>query len=354
MLQHTSGFRDYLALFPLAGRNDYYPISHPQILAMMSRQRELVSRPGDQFRYSNTAFMLLSQVIERVNGQTLGEITRERIFEPLQMNASFMYEDFEKVVPQRATGYIREDDGQVRIVHNYNFDVAGDGQLYSTMEDLLRWDEYLHGAVKPAIHPEMLIEGKLNNGDRIDFAQGLRRQEYRGLQTIGHGGSSWGFRTELVRFVEPGLSIAISCNMGDVNPQFLARKVADHYLADQLEPLNDEQQSENGGEGAEEKPEPLELSSDQLTEFIGTYFSHELDATYRFSVVDGRLVVQIEQDPSMDVVPFADDRFEVAFHPAGWSEADTISLEFDRNRVDSVTGFGLSMGAERGIVFEKL
>ena len=110
----------------------------------------------------------------------------------------------------------------------------------------------------------------------------------------------------------------------------------------------------HGGEGAEEKPEPLELSSDQLTEFIGTYFSHELDATYRFSVVDGRLVVQIEQDPSMDVVPFADDRFEVAFHPAGWSEADTISLEFDRNRVDSVPGFGLSMGAERGIVFEKL
>jgi CubicO group peptidase (beta-lactamase class C family) len=129
MLHHTSGLRDYLNLFPLAGRDDYYPISHSQILAMMSRQRALISPPGDQHRYSNTAYMLLSQVLERAGGQSLGEIAQERIFEPLGMDDSFMYENLEVIVPRRATGYARDDDGRVRIVHNYNFDVAGDGQL---------------------------------------------------------------------------------------------------------------------------------------------------------------------------------------------------------------------------------
>jgi len=200
----------------------------------------------------------------------------------------------------------------------------------------------------------MLVEGALNNGDRIDLAQGLRRQEYRGLHTIGHGGSSWGFRTEIIRFVEPALSIAISCNMGDVNPQYLAKQVANHYLADQLEPLNDEDKSNGEEEGAEEISEPPRLTSDQLAEFSGVFFAPELDATYRFSVVDGGLVVQIEQGPPLNVAPVADDRFEVDFHPAGWSGGDTISLEFDRSRAGVVTGFGLSMGAERGIVFESL
>ena len=124
MLQHTSGLRDYLSLFPLSGRNDYYPISHPQILAMMSRQRALVTRPGDVYRYSNTAYMLLAQVIERVNGQSLGEIAEERIFGPLGMDDSFMYEDFEAIVPRRATGYVREGDGDVRIGQNENVVVA--------------------------------------------------------------------------------------------------------------------------------------------------------------------------------------------------------------------------------------
>ena len=88
MLHHTSGFRDYLNLFPLAGRGDYYPISHPQILTMMARQRALIFSPGEQYEYSNSAYMLLAQVVERAGGQSLGEMARERIFAPLEMESS--------------------------------------------------------------------------------------------------------------------------------------------------------------------------------------------------------------------------------------------------------------------------
>jgi CubicO group peptidase (beta-lactamase class C family) len=355
MLHHTSGLRDYLNLFPLAGRGDYYPISHAQILAMMSRQRALIFPPGERYEYSNTAFMLLAQVLERAGGRSLGEMAQERIFDPLGMESSFMYENLEEIIPRRATGYARDDEGRLRIVHNYNFDVAGDGQLYTTMEDLLRWDDNLHGDESPAIHPLMLTEGHLNNGDPIGYAQGIRLSEYRGLRTVGHGGSSWGFRTELVRFVDPGLSIAISCNAGSAKPENLAQRVADHYLTDQLGPKEGDDDPAAGQQVADAPSEPRILTDDQLAEFAGAFFAPELDATFRFAVVDGGLVVRIEQEPPLEVVLVADDQFEIRFRDPGSdsSEPQPVSLEFDRNRTGAVTGFGLSSGSERGIVFER-
>ena len=353
MIYHTSGLRDYLNLFPLAGRGDHYPISHAQILAMMSRQRALIFPPGDQYRYSNTAYMLLAQILERAGGKSLGAMTRERIFEPLRMKGSMMYENLEEIIPRRATGYDRNDDGRMRIVHNYNFDVAGDGQLYSTVEDLLRWDSYLHGTEKPEIYTAMLTEGTLNNGDPVGYAQGIDLREYRGLRTVGHSGSSWGFRSQLVRFVESGLSIAIACNSDFARPGDLAQRVADHYLADLLGP-----DSSNEAPGASEldadvPPEPPTLSPVELAEFAGIFFAAELDATYRFVVVDGRLVVRIEQELPLEVAPVADDQFEFSFHPQGWSGPESVSLEFDRGHNGAIIGFELSSGSERGIVFEK-
>ncbi len=355
MLHHTSGLRDYLNLFPLAGRGDYYPISHAQILAMMSRQRALIFPPGDRYEYSNSAYMLLAQVIERAAGKSLGELAQERIFDPLGMESSLMYENLEEIIPRRATGYARDDEGRLRIVHNYGFDVAGDGQLYTTMEDLLLWDDYLHGAEAPAIHSLMLTEGHLNNGDPIGYAQGIRLSAYRGLRTVGHSGSSWGFRTQLVRFVDPGLSIAISCNTGSAEPENLAQRVADHYLADQLGPREADDGSADDPPVADVPSELQTLTDGEWAEFVGVFFAAELDATYRFAVADGGLVVRIEQEPPLEVVPVADDQFEITFRNQGSDSSgpQTVSLEFDRNRAGAVTGFGLSSGSERGIVFER-
>jgi hypothetical protein len=181
---------------------------------------------------------------------------------------------------------------------------------------------------------------------------GLFLDEYRGLHTIHHTGGSWGSRSVLIRFVEPGLSIAIACNDGFSYPRGLAWQVADHYLADQLAPKIDGEETSSEQQVADTAHKPPSLTSVQLAEYAGEYFSPELDATYRFAVVDDGLVVRIEQEPPLEVVPVADDRFKISFHPPGWSEPGTISLEFDRNRAGAVTGFDLSLGSERGIVFE--
>jgi len=294
----------------------------------------------------------LALVVERASGKDFGAFVEERIFQPVGMQGSLMYDNHEKIIRRRATGYDRQEDGQVRMVHNTNFDVPGDGQMYSTVEDLLRWDHYLHGAEKPAIYSMMLTEGTLNNGDKIDHAQGLFLGEYRGLRTVYHTGSSWGSRSVLIRFVEPGLSIAIACNDGYSNPLALAKQVADHYLADQLQPGNDAGEPEEQQQVMDTASEPLSVTADQLAEFAGTYFSPELDATYRFAVVNGILEVRIEQEPPLKLLPVAADRFEISFQPDGWQEPSRVDLEFNRDATGAVTGFGLSLETTRDIEFK--
>jgi len=352
LIYHTGGLRDYLNLFPLAGAGDYYSVSREQLLAMMSRQRAPVFAPGEQYAYSNTGYMLLAHALERAAGESLGELAHERIFEPLGMDGSLMYENREEIIPRRATGYHQDDDGELRIVHNYNFEIAGDGQLYTTVEDLLRWDDYLHGADRPAIYDSMLTEGTLNNGDPIEYAHGITLGEYRGLSTVGHSGHSWGFLTELRRYVESGLSIAVSCNAEYGAPGELARRVADHYLADQLGPEESDDEEDDADEEDEDSPPVPSLSPAELAQFAGSFFSSELDATYRFAVADGGLVVRIEQQPAVEVRPVAEDEFRVEFESRGWA-ASPARLEFERDSSGAVVGFSLSSGSERGLAFER-
>ena len=353
MIYHTSGLRDYLGLFPLAGRSHYFPLSHAQILDMMSRQLAPIFPAGEQYKYSNTAYMLLAQVLERASGQSTGDFTQQRIFEPLGMSGSLMYDNYEEIIPHRFTGYDRHEDGEIRMVHNYNFDVPGDGQLYATVEDLLRWDNYLHGIEKPAIHSMMLTEGHLNNGEPLGYAQGIRLSEYRGLRTLGHTGGSCGSNSVLMRFVEPGLSIAIACNDGFSSPYTLALQVADYYLADLLAPQSSDEESGSDQKRADTATEAPSLTSSQLAELTGSFFSPELDAIYRFSMDDGGLVVRIEQEPPFKVIPVADDLFKISFDQQAYSGQQTASLEITRNSSGAIIGFGLSSGTERGIIFEK-
>lgn len=353
MVHHTSGLRDYLNLFPLAGRDHYFPISAPQILAMMARQRALIFSPGEQYLYSNTAYMLLAQVVERASGQTLSEFVQARIFEPLQMQGSFMYDNYEKIIRRRATGYDRGEDGLVRMVHNYNFDVVGDGQMYSTVEDLLRWDDFLHGAHKPSIYADMLTEGTLNNGDPAGYARGIVLGEYRGLRTVGHTGSSWGSQSVLIRFVEPGLAIAISCNDGNSSPRRLAEKVADYFLADPLEPRIELAALEEVGQAVEAAAEPVVLAADQLAGFAGSFYSEELDASYRFAVEGGGLVLRIEQEPALELRAVSEDRFEIGFPDQAYWDQPMARVGFLRDETGAVTGFSLNSGTERNIGFER-
>ena len=355
LLHHTSGIRDYLNLMALGGREFYAPISHQDIVELMARQGALNSMPGDRYRYSNTGYMLLATIVERVSGQTYGTFAGQRIFEPLGMTRSFLYEDAERIVPDRATGYAPDGAGGYRLVHNYAFATAGDGQLYTTVGDLLRWSHALMSDLVGGaeLGMVMLSRGTLANGEALDYGAGLALGEHRGLATNGHGGSTWGFRAQNIRVPDEDLAVAVLCNREDVNTRALAYGVADLYLDGLLDPAPDvglprRPRGDTGPPTTTVSADPVDMVN--MTDYVGDFHSDELDVTYHFATEGSGLGVRVGRWPRLALEPTGSDTFVGAGFPA-WTGPRRVELTFTRDADGAVTGFALSAGQARDISF---
>ncbi|WP_237063118.1 serine hydrolase domain-containing protein [Microbulbifer zhoushanensis] len=233
LVHHTSGIRDYLDLAELADMGDSY--STESALRLVTGQQALNFEPGSQHLYSNSGYLLLAQVVEKVTGQSLREWTHENMFEPLGMEQTHFHDDHTHVVPRRADGYAPGEDEKWRISMT-QLDMVGDGGLYSTIGDLKRWDDNFSenrlGKKRQELIHELEKPGRLENGEELDYAFGLFVDEFHGAREVAHGGTFVGFRTEIARYPGADLGLAVLCNRADADPRSLARQVAALYLAE--------------------------------------------------------------------------------------------------------------------------
>jgi CubicO group peptidase (beta-lactamase class C family) len=117
-----------------------------------------------------------------------------------------------------------------------NWDVVGAGGLMSSVDDMLFWDTnfYQNRLGKGTLLKEMLAPAVLNNGQQIGYGLGLELATYRGLPIVEHDGSFPGYVTDILRFPEQRFTVVCLCNLSNVQPLTLSRKVADVYLAENL------------------------------------------------------------------------------------------------------------------------
>src|SRR5580698_2141555 len=289
LLNHTSGLRDYLTLFDIAGVHIDSVTTDEDALALIVRQKGLNFAPGSEYLYSNTGFFLLSVIVQRVSGKTLREFAAENIFSPLQMTHTQYRDDHRSLVPERAMAYDENEKKDGFTLNVSYFEQTGDGAVHTSVEDLLKWDEnFYSGQVGGRdFLAELQEPGKLNSGKVLDYAKGLRIADYRGLHTVSHGGSWGGYRAELLRFPEQHFSVACLCNRGDANPTRRAHQVADIYLGIMMRPKEEKRAAER--ETAEKKE--VSLSAEQLRAYAGDYWSGELGVTYRLGILDAKLKV---------------------------------------------------------------
>src|SRR6266446_485421 len=238
LLNHTSGLRDYLALMELAGINTDSVTIDADALALITRQKALNFAPGNEWLYSNTGFFLLSVIVQRVSGKTLREFATENIFAPLEMTHTQYRDNHAALIANRALAYEERENKDGYTLDVSYFEQTGDGAVHTSVEDLLKWDENFYSARVGGKEflGEIQEPGKLNNGKVLDYAKGLRLHDYRGLQTVSHGGAWGGYRAELLRFPEQHFSIACLCNVGNAGPTNRAHRVADVYLAGLMKP----------------------------------------------------------------------------------------------------------------------
>lgn len=186
--------------------------------------------------YSSGGYALLALVVERVTGESFREFTDREIFAPLGMRDSGFH--WPATTHGLALAYAPHgEDGYRLSIPTHTF--AGPAGLYTTIEDLAKWDGNFYdmevgGSDGIAL---MQLPGRLNSGKELIYAAGLELGSYRGLPTVAHSGGDPGYATMMIRFPDQRLSVALLCNVTSAAPWFRVYEVADLYLEDYyLEP----------------------------------------------------------------------------------------------------------------------
>jgi len=352
LLAHTSGLRDQWALLTLAGWRLDDVITTEHILKTISRQKELNFEPGSAFLYSNSGYTLLAEIVRRVSGQTFAAFTKENIFAPLAMNDTQFYDDFGKVVKNRAYSY--EQENGVYIKKNLNYSNVGATSLFTTVEDLAKWALNFEN---PTIGGAQLI-GKFNetaflddgkpailavvDGETIYHAKGQFVRNYRGLNLYNHTGGDAGFRTYLARFPDQKFSVIVLSNDYAFQSLKSGLDIAEFYLKDDLKKkaLN----QNNGQEAQNKQPKVFNRA---LKDFEGDFYNEELSAAYSVKAQNGKLIVSHSRLSDIELTETEKDKFSGKI----WF---SVEIEFVRDKNNFIAGFKISNFGAKNIKFDKI
>jgi D-aminopeptidase len=226
-MRNSSGLRDMLELMRLGGVELAEPVSADDLLAAVGRQRSLNFAPGSRFLYSNTGFMLLGCIVERVSGQPFGRFLAQRLFTPAGMTCTRHVASTAELVPGLACGYLPGTGGGFRRAR-HAFPLGGEGGLVSTVEDLALWVRHL--TRKPALDDALQAQAAFPDGSLNAYANGVEVRYWRGLRTVSHGGLWPGFKTCFLRLPAHDLAVIAIANHGGIDAHHLAHQALDLVL----------------------------------------------------------------------------------------------------------------------------
>ena len=325
LIHHMSGLRNWEVLFILEG--NLGKITTKRVLQMIRHQKELNFDPGEEYSYCNAGYVLLAEVVQRVTGQSFRGWTRANIFEPLGMTNTSFYDDYTRIVKNRAYGYMPKGKGGFRNVL-YTSAAPGPASLFTTAEDLSEWiknfEEKRVGG--PAVIEQMLERGLLNNGTKLDYAFGLEVGEYRGLKRIYHVGGWAGFGSVLVHFPEQRFGVVVLSNLGlgAFDPVPLAHQITDIYLGDHLTSVE------------KTKRKALKLKPAIYEGYVGEFVMHVPYSDAKLVAItleSGRLMGEVQGEWKVKLVPESETRFflkgedtQLTFLQDGRGKANEITI----------------------------
>jgi D-aminopeptidase len=326
MMRNCSGLPDLFELLRLGGHRIDYPARPEDLFATCVRNTHLNFKPGSRFLYSNTNFLLLGVIIERLARMPLGAFLAERIFKPLGMSHTQLAAPMDTVIPDLATGYLGDPvKGFVRAGHAYP--QGGEGGLTSSVEDLLIWCRHFD---RPKLEPndmpkQLAAQAPLLDGHVNHYRRGLEVSRLRGLMTIGHGGLWPGFRTQLLRVPDAELAVVVISNLGSVDPWRLSRTIAEEAMA---------------GTSMMAKP-VTPVPAKEIRDISGTWFNAEEPSLFDLAWKGTEAVV------TQNGAPFA-----MALRSDGWLAAERGAYEF---AIKPARGsLRVDLGAGRVLSFKKL
>jgi len=263
LLNHTSGLTDYEDLMDAYEKKQgatwtpEHQIQDAEVLQLLEKESAGKFPPGTSWSYSNSGYVMLGLIVAKVSGKSYGEFLHQRIFSPLKMNHTIVFEKEKNQVANRAFGHTRENGAFKETDQSATSATLGDGGIYSNLEDLAKWDDALRNhtllgetEMLPALTPVKLADGSqphwpldtngdnLHPGQPVSYGFGWFLDPYASTLAeprtpharMWHTGSTMGFRAVIERFTEgEGLTIILLCNRTDLDPEKLALQVASYY-----------------------------------------------------------------------------------------------------------------------------
>jgi CubicO group peptidase (beta-lactamase class C family) len=291
LLTHTSG---------ISGDAAKYEPGSPDKLVF--NDKPLDFQPGEQWAYTNLGYIVLGYLIEKISGQTYEEFVQQNIFKPLGMNDSGLF-SFVTIIPRRASGYWPGGNGLEnadRPDTRYGFSA---GALYSTTEDLLRWEEGLFGG--KVLSPASLR--KMTTPFKSDYACGLHVKRVNGRLMIEHDGNNIGFNADMAYYPEDRVAVIVLANLnGTVTGEMIGALAAVAHGETPPVPSIHKQ---------------ISLSKEVLARYAGSYqFSN-----YSLKMVPegDHLLVVFDNGGTLPMFPESETRF--------FSKPWPIQFEFSKN-----------------------
>lgn len=239
LLGHSSGIREAYVLAILSGKvNLKGQVPHRYLtknflLEVLSREKDLNFKPGDEMAYTNINYILLGDIVEKVSGMSLGQFTDSAIFKPLGMKNTF-FNNNESIVTK---GYFYNGK-KFRQKTAYG-GIVGDHNLISTLDDLILWDLNFYdnrlGKKDPGFISKLCKSTKLKDGNDSGYGYGLFTDDYKGLKQVYHGGDNGVHTSFFLRIPDHNISIICLANSSRYNAtKDKAYKIVDALLTASL------------------------------------------------------------------------------------------------------------------------
>ena len=324
---HTSGIREWIQLIHLSG---YEYIGDPKtkqhLLNLILNQEGLNFVPGEKFNYSNSNYLLLAEIIERVSGKSFAQFTDEYIFQPLDMRDTYFYDDFFKIRKNAASRYYFENN-EIKEVPQHHA-APGDGSLYTTAQDFGKWlVNFADNKIGNSnVFSTMEKQMKLNDSTIISATFGQYFDPYKGKIQFQHSGDAGGINSHYARFPNEKLSVFVSCNDYNCTAQFLALKIVDIFLDQESEPFS----IKNPGNRTTYSKDPSSL----LT-LDGYYWSEDVNLSRRIEFRSDSLFYLRANGIESLLIPITESKFT-----------------FDEGTIDTKIWFEVNSSGKRTFLYQ--
>jgi len=313
LLTHTSGVINYTGLPGFTEELKRKDLSPKQLVDLFAAE-PLEYEPGTDYKYSNSGYILLGYIIEKITGKTYRECIDETIFKPLGMNHSY-YDSPTKIIPGRVSGYVQRN-GVYRNSDYLSMTLPyAAGSLMSTAGDLQKWYNGLHD--EKFLKPEMLKKAhtsfKLGSGRLTGYGYGWETGNVQGSPSVKHAGVVNGFFTYVAYLPHENLSISILRNCDSpYEPDILASKLLAVALG---KPYN---------------YSPVTLKPAEMKTLQGLY-NVKNGGKYSVRLQDGNLMYYYPGGPKTRLVPLGKDQFVL--------KNSLNTFTFTRDKKGKVNGF---------------